>query len=232
MRSATNCPCCKQGNRCAKAVPSNSLAALKPEIAKEWDYHKNNKTPWDYTPCSFFEANWVCKKGHSWKTRIVNRTKGAGCPICNESKGEKAIREYLKCHLHESEWRQQLVTKMDRPDFVLIKHKSIIEYCGIQHYVPVSFGSGKPNAKYKNLMNNIRRDDKKIRRAKTKKIPLLMIPFWDIDNIPKIMDDFLAGRTPTFSSPPEKVHNYKKMREMMRDTLGIKDSEILCGLVS
>lgn len=46
----------------------NDINTLRPNIAKEWDYEKNeNKTPDMYTVRSGSKVWWRCKEGHSWK---------------------------------------------------------------------------------------------------------------------------------------------------------------------
>ena len=61
----------------------NDLQTINPDLAKEWNYEKNNGlTPMDVLPSSDKKAWWKCSKGHEWKTQIKNRTKGTGCPYC------------------------------------------------------------------------------------------------------------------------------------------------------
>lgn len=66
----------------------DSLAALYPEIAKEWHPSKNGKlTPDLFIPGSSERAWWLCSKcGNEWQASIVNRTKGHGCDICATSR--------------------------------------------------------------------------------------------------------------------------------------------------
>ena len=66
----------------------DSLAALYPEIAKEWHPSKNGKlTPDLFIPGSSERAWWLCPKcGNEWQASIVNRTKGHGCDICATSR--------------------------------------------------------------------------------------------------------------------------------------------------
>lgn len=53
----------------------NDIKTLRPNIAKEWDYEKNeNKTPDMYTVRSGIKVWWRCKEGHSWKAVIASRT--------------------------------------------------------------------------------------------------------------------------------------------------------------
>lgn len=66
----------------------DSLAALYPEIAKEWHPSKNGKlTPDLFIPGSSERAWWLCPKcGNEWQASIVNRTKGHSCDICATSR--------------------------------------------------------------------------------------------------------------------------------------------------
>jgi hypothetical protein len=72
-------------------APSESLAALYPDVAVQWHATKNKKTPDDYTHASHFEAWWQCPlfKTHVWKARIASRTTMlAGCPACARKAGK------------------------------------------------------------------------------------------------------------------------------------------------
>ncbi|MEO1926647.1 MAG: zinc-ribbon domain-containing protein [Gammaproteobacteria bacterium] len=65
---------------------------LFPDIAKEWHPDKNtNLTPNDFTHGSDKKVWWLCFKGHSYDSRISNRTSlNRGCPYCS---GRKKIEE-------------------------------------------------------------------------------------------------------------------------------------------
>ena len=63
---------------------SNNLALLYPDLVQQWDYEKNNGlTPQDVTIGSQKKVYWICEKGHSWDMDVRSRTKGQGCPYCN-----------------------------------------------------------------------------------------------------------------------------------------------------
>ncbi len=66
----------------------NSLASLYPEIAKEWDYDKNEGfTPQQITPGSSTSVFWKCSKcKHVWKTSVSHRVQGTGCPECSKKR--------------------------------------------------------------------------------------------------------------------------------------------------
>lgn len=62
----------------------NNLAVLYPGLIRQWDYEKNNGlTPQDVTAGSQKKVYWICEKGHSFDMDIRSRTKGQGCPYCN-----------------------------------------------------------------------------------------------------------------------------------------------------
>jgi len=65
----------------------NDLQTINPELAKEWNYQKNNGlTPADVMPNSNKKVWWKCSKAHEWQAIIANRNKGRGCPICRKTK--------------------------------------------------------------------------------------------------------------------------------------------------
>lgn len=65
-------------------MPEQSLAALRPDLAAEWDYEKNgNLTPEQVTVHSNIRVWWKCRKcGQSWQATIDRSTIGLGCPYC------------------------------------------------------------------------------------------------------------------------------------------------------
>ena len=92
------CPCCSR-KVAVKGV--NDFETLFPLLAKEWDYGKNVIKPYEVTPGSSKKVWWICLNGHdSYCAPVVNRTHGAGCPVCNTmfqtSFPEQAILFYVK----------------------------------------------------------------------------------------------------------------------------------------
>lgn len=63
---------------------TNDLATLFPELAAQWDHEKNGSLrPDDLLPGSGRYVWWKCGKGHSWRARIISRSRGSGCPVCD-----------------------------------------------------------------------------------------------------------------------------------------------------
>ena len=69
-RSKPGCPFCVGQAAC----DCNSLQALHPDIAAEWDHAKNKGKPSDYTACSSCPAWWFSLEHGSWQQRISSRT--------------------------------------------------------------------------------------------------------------------------------------------------------------
>lgn len=87
-RSKAGCPICKN----KKAVKSNSLGTINPELSSQWHPTKNgNKTPFTYTPISGVKVWWQCEKdnSHVWQASIAHRSNGRGCPYCVNKKINK-----------------------------------------------------------------------------------------------------------------------------------------------
>lgn len=72
-----------------KLIPGeNDLASQHPDLMKEWDYELNaDIDPTQLRQYSNKAVFWKCAEGHSWKTRINNRTAAhSSCPICSKVK--------------------------------------------------------------------------------------------------------------------------------------------------
>ncbi len=95
----SNCPYC---SNLKLLVGYNDLKTLFPDVAKEWDFEKNDKNPEDYVAGTHTRANWICSKcGNKWTAEIKERTYGGtGCPKCaiyyKTSIPEQAIYYYAK----------------------------------------------------------------------------------------------------------------------------------------
>lgn len=70
-----------------KCVRCNSLATKKPDLLKEWDYINNKGIdPYLINYHAIRVVQWVCNKGHMWKSSVDNRTRKSftpGCPYCS-----------------------------------------------------------------------------------------------------------------------------------------------------
>jgi hypothetical protein len=102
----TGCPYCV-----GKLVtPKTSLAALHPNIARQWHPQRNGGlTPQQVTAGTRKKVWWLCDREHSWQARISDRVhKGAGCPYCA---GRLATSQTSLKALHPTVARQWHPTK-------------------------------------------------------------------------------------------------------------------------
>ena len=73
----------------------NDFESLCPEIAKEWDYSKNQLKPSDYGKNSTRKVWWICPTGHSYEASIHNRVNGkTSCPYCANQKLLKGFNDF------------------------------------------------------------------------------------------------------------------------------------------
>lgn len=74
--------------------PDRSLAILNPALAAEW-CSENDKTPYEVTPKSDYEALWKCPNPNHppYKQKVRVRSRGVGCIYCSP-KGKKHPKDY------------------------------------------------------------------------------------------------------------------------------------------
>jgi len=197
VKENRGCPCCSG----QKTVLSNCLATTHPEIAAQWHVTKNGcLTAKDFTSGSNRKVWWQClvNSSHEWQSTIANRMIGRKCPVCKESKGEAAVAMALSnlSILFKREWRFVSCknTQPLRFDFVVKARDGVraIEYHGQQHYAPVNFGTSKAEAEAA-FVRTQHRDAIKSEWCKTKHVPLLVIPYWNFDEIPSMVEQFVRS---------------------------------------
>lgn len=191
----TGCPCCALH----KVVKSNCLATTHPEIASQW-HSDNILNTNEVMAGSTKKYWWQCDKNkkHKWEARIVSRTtSGSGCPYCKSSNGEKLIEKILTDLdiKFEKEWTHDECVNINklRFDFAVYGKKfGLIEFQGIQHFKPISFGSGENVNKKFELTK--KRDLIKVEFCTKENLPLLKVPYFE-KNPQKLVSDFLKTLT-------------------------------------
>ena len=129
-----------------------------------------------------------CKlDGYEWEATPNSLLRGQGCPKCNESKGEKRIAEYLDSkninYIPQYKF-DNCKSKYKLPfDFYIPSLNIVIEYDGIQHYEIVEYFGG-----FNIFIDTKIRDTIKTIYCKENNIKLIRIPYWDFDNIEKILE--------------------------------------------
>ena len=135
-----------------------------------------------------------CKlDGYTWETKPSNLLNGCGCPKCSESKGEKRVAKYLdsKNIEYERQYKFDNCRSKDKLpfDFYIPSLNVAIEYDGEYHYMIITRGK---NDTYERAFNRFVgtkvRDTIKTIYCKENNIKLIRIPYWDFDNIEKILE--------------------------------------------
>lgn len=136
----------------------------------------------------------ICKHNHRFHSTYNKLLERNGtCPICSTSKGEGIIADYLMQHniLFEREFKFDDCCYKYRLkfDFYLPTLNSVIEYNGIQHYEPVKHFGGEDAFKIRQIKDNIKKE-----YCNLNNINILVIPYWEYDNIENILNRFCFQR--------------------------------------
>ena len=139
-----------------------------------------------------------CENGNctnEWEIRVKD-IKRRGCPKCNASKGETIIDNYLKSKGYIYKREHKFIDCRDkgplRFDFWIEQYNVVIEFHGQQHYKDCNFGSKVEGAAWNNFLNNNKRDNIKKNYCLNKGINFIEIPYFEFDNIEKILDEKLG----------------------------------------
>ena len=207
-----------EGDGCRKCSHDERRTTKEKFIHKANKIHNNY---YDYSNTNYekhhSKIEIICPQHGTFKQRASNHLRGIGCPICKQSKGERLVRSYLE--QNNFNFKQEHIVNNFRFDFVVIKDDlpMVIEFNGRQHYIPGNFGSKKENADFEIFLTTTERDCRKYKKLKENNIPLIIIPYWDINRIPEILDDFFNGIEPTYSQPPKIVIQYKKYHQTEKE---------------
>lgn len=172
---------------------TNCLSTLFPEIALEWHPTKNaGLKSENISGKSLEKVWWKCKNfsHHEWCTTVISRTgfMKTNCPFCKSSKGEKLIENWLlenkyaftrQFKFNNCKHKQKLPF-----DFAIFNPCiKLIEFNGIQHYEPVKAWGGELKFKERIKLDLIKKDF-----CSKMNIELLVIPYWDKENIFEILE--------------------------------------------
>lgn len=146
LLKGSGCPKCKT-NKLKNLLTSNTDEFIKKAIAihdNKYDYSKVKYVTNEIPVCI------ICPKhGEFWQTPHLHLS-GRGCNKCNNSKGELNIIKHLTSKNIKFEQQKQLnISTTIRKsgnifvDFYLPELNTIIEYNGIQHYIPQKHFGGE-----------------------------------------------------------------------------------------
>lgn len=137
------------------------------------------------------KLEYICPKGHRHSVSWNSFKNGARCPKCNESKGEKAIEDYLVKNNIEyiPQYRfDNCRNLLPLPfDFYIPSLNVCIEFDGIQHFkVRNYFNDTEEGLKERQRLDNI-----KTQYCLDNNIKLIRISYLEVDNIENILTQTL-----------------------------------------
>lgn len=175
------CPRCNGTERKEHEVFISEIKKKHPNI-EILEKYKNNRTPIKYR-CK------ICDK-ISYSTPHTLLTSGIRCNHTSGSNGENRIAKYFTDNnitfIKEYSY-PDCKDIMPLPfDFYIPKYNILIEYDGQQHYKSVAFFGGKKAFEKRKLHDSI-----KTNYCLDNDIKLIRIPYWDFNNIEKILSSEL-----------------------------------------
>lgn len=190
---------CKQCNSFAQWGIDNISEDF---LNKYWDYEKNiNINPFKIDRSSTIKVYMKCQLNNNHKSYPVschNFHNNSRCPICNKSRGEINIEEFLVknniIYIDQKSF-SNLVGLNDgllSYDFYLPFYNVLIEYQGEQHEKPIDFESKGKQYSQERFEYQQEHDRLKREYAQKHNINLLEIWYWDYDNIEQILDNYLS----------------------------------------
>lgn len=146
------------------------------------------------TPIRIRHNNELCFN-YEWEVIPFNFTShGTRCPRCNESSGERLITRFLQkeeitfqSQVTFDDCRYKHVLPFDFAIYDGLKVICLIEYQGKQHYESIDHFGGQEQFEIRKIRDNIKRT-----YCKDNNIPLLEIPYWEKENINKILTKELS----------------------------------------
>lgn len=180
------CPICGRikANKAESLTTEEFIEKSKQVHGDTYDYSKAN-----YINCRT-KVEIICPKHGSFWQDPSSHMHGVGCPKCSKSKGERNLEILLnsKQIIYLDQYRFSNLSNII-VDFYIPSKNCVIEYNGMQHYVPIEHFGGE--IKFK---EQCKRDQKLREYCKNEEINLLEIPY-TCDTIEK-MENFIKEQNP------------------------------------
>lgn len=171
--------------KCANKQISINQTKTNEQFIKEATLKHNGK--YNYSKTHYIDAHTkitiTCLIHGDFEQLPTHHLRGCGCPSCNESHGERNVKNYLEEHKlkYISQYRVNDINRSFRIDFYLPDYNMFIEYNGEQHYVPKEYFGGQLK-----FQEQIKRDEMLREYCKINKINLIEISYKE--NIKKVLN--------------------------------------------
>lgn len=127
------CPYCAG----QKVSPEMSLAKTNEQLASEWHPTLNGSlTPTDFLPHSHKKIWWKCPNfaEHEWQATIASRSKGSGCPHCNNQTSLPELRIFCELKHYYPATENRLKVHGKEADIFIPSLNLAIEYDGSYYH--------------------------------------------------------------------------------------------------
>lgn len=122
---------------------------------------------------------------YGYPSNLLNRS--AGCPTCNTSRGENKMIKTLEkigiIYIRQHSFSDCVYISKLKFDAFDIINNIAFEYNGEQHYYPVDFAGKGSDWALEQFELTRKRDVAKINYCNKNNIPMIIIPYWEIDNM-------------------------------------------------
>ena len=179
---------CRGCPKCGGTKKSNTTDFI--EKAKKIYRDKYDYSLVDYTLCTN-KIKIICKKHGEFEISPTNHLSGKGCPICNQSKGENLIMNFLSDnnikYIPQKTFEGCKNKKLLPFDFYLPDYNLCIEYDGVQHFeTNIRFGGDEE------FIKRINNDKIKTDFCENNNIKLLRIKYNDniIEKLKKYISNY------------------------------------------
>lgn len=185
LKKGSGCPNCYSKNR-----GKSNIIPYEERLKYVKSFNYNILTPKEEYINGENKVKLQCSKGHIYEAKLHDFYMGNRCPVCRESKGEREIKIFLD--KNKIKYEQQYKIENCKAinylpfDFYLPDYKLLIEYDGKQHYIISSFYGGIDA-----FIGTKVRDTIKDMYCKDNNIELIRIPYWEFENINKILENKL-----------------------------------------
>ena len=153
-----------QGQGCPKCATDN-LSNIKRKSQERYIKECKDKgydLPIEEYVNAHTKINYKCSKGHIYKQTPDDHLHNKGCPVCNESHGERFIRNYLDKNNIKYEPQKRFYNLKDKTylsyDFYLPNYNTLIEYQGEQHYISKDYFGGNKQLEKQQYHDKLKHD--------------------------------------------------------------------------
>lgn len=194
------CPYCK-GDAERERLLAGKASRISPEQTKTTeefiaDAIALHGDRYDYSKVNYIDSKKkviiICQEHGEFETTPNEHLSGRGCPRCNASFGERSVELYLQRNNIKYKYQKKMFYDENGEkrhfvvDFWLPKVRTVIEYNGEQHYMPLKMWGGEP--KFKEQQE---RDQHLREYCEENAYRLIEIPYTKLRHIPEFLDDAL-----------------------------------------